>query len=160
MIPLNGEAEVASGYIGVTVGGQHRELPTLKIKAAREWKESLAERIPEWFNADRQSIIDVLSIGNDVAFDLVVDYDRSGALGGKEWLEDNADDSEVYRVLKQIIDRHFPFLADVPMLTQMVSRVVGQMRLTGLTAAPSLPASSTSSPLPNGAATHKRSKRN
>jgi hypothetical protein len=144
---MRSEEEVLSGQISVVIGGERRSLPTLKIRAAREWKTKLGERLPALFKVDRDSIVDLFGIASDSLFDILVEYDTSNALGGRDWLEEHLDDGEVYHIVRQIIDVHFPFLKDVPTALQAVRQVNAQAAMLALQQPP---APSTNGPSPNG----------
>jgi hypothetical protein len=158
------EQAVAFGVIPVRLGGQERVLPTLKIKPAREWKAKLARvaggtiaefNVPGQGGAD--SIDGVAKLGllaGDTILDLVLEYDQGGALGGRDWIEEHADDAEIYTVLKAILAVHFPFVRDVLGATKELGRL-----LTDGTSVPSVPASSPPSPSPTGTSIPERSKK-
>lgn len=158
------EADKALGVIRVTFAGEQRMLPTLKIASAREWKSRLlgavGGNIAEFYVEGQtvgSAIKDLGSlavIGSDLILDLVLEYDKAGALGGREWMEEHADDSEVYRLLKTMAGVHFPYVADL----QAAMTEVYRMFVTTSTASPSAPEESTSTPSSPGVSRQPRSK--
>jgi hypothetical protein len=118
--------EVAGGYILVNWGEEKpRQLPTLKIRAERDWKYGLGEtlntyQIPfnvEGLRAGGQSAVEALApltqLPTEVMLDLVSSYDATGALGGRAYLEENTDSAQLYRVLRVILRVVFPFADDL-----------------------------------------------
>jgi hypothetical protein len=102
------------GILRITVGSVEKEVPTLPLRPAREWQrlvtaESGGFGLPplrDWANDDvgRFSNLTV-----DKLLDLVIAYDRSGALGGRDWLEENADPAQLYAAAEAMADNAFPF---------------------------------------------------
>lgn len=160
--PVRTESEVASGLIPCRIGGVTRHMPTLKRKASQPWKESLARALTGTLagakvpgpdegasGGDTLAGIGHLALlANDTIAELVVDYDVTNALGGKAWLDEHADDRELYLILRQCLEVHFPFAKDVMGAMGMLAPVLG---MSG--AVQSQPASSTSGPSPIGAST-------
>jgi len=116
------EDAVAFGVIPVRMGGEPLLLRTRKIASARTWKLEVAERfgmsLPRFDIAGAggaDSVLSVMQMGDlasEAILDLVLSYDTEGALKGREWVEANADDGEVYRLFRAILDVHFPFARD------------------------------------------------
>lgn len=117
--------EVAGGFIRCRLGTEVRNLPTLKISDERAWKESLAKAVGtaqvsvDWealkAGGDRayHALTPMLSLPTDIALEMLVAYDKSGALGGREWLERNADSKQVYDLLVAVGRVVFPFVHDL-----------------------------------------------
>jgi hypothetical protein len=128
----------AAGLLHLTLGGSVVELPVLRIRQARAWKEQLAA-------------VDLSAGGEDaldqpieVMLELLAAYDVTGILGGRDAIEDRATDPEVYDAFRQLLAATFPFVA-TSALTADFSRLV--------VAAFYARASSTSGPSPAGAST-------
>jgi hypothetical protein len=146
--------DVLAGVLRIAVGGAEKIVPTLPIRATREWQAALAERDPsfapdnlnDWTRADASSFS---SLTLDAVLDIVVSYDRTGALGGRDWLEEHADPTQIYNAAQQMAEVAFPFAEDSTMLLRalVVDAVVG-----------SSPVSSTSGPSPTGGSTRARSR--
>ncbi|MBE3073124.1 MAG: hypothetical protein IMZ67_09125 [Acidobacteria bacterium] len=106
--------DVAAGILRIAIEGTVREVPTLKAKYVGEWGNLFGgvggadEAIGEWTMAD-VSQFSTRSI--ESLIDLIVAYDRSGALGGREWLEEHADPGQLHEALVQMVGNAFP-LAD------------------------------------------------
>jgi hypothetical protein len=147
--------EAATGFLRVTVGGIVKRVPTLKIAAVREWKDEIA-RGPSGFVVPATDddwtaavVAEFTGLSIETVLDLVVAYDKTGALGGREWLEQNADPSEVYEAALAMAGNAFPFWTDVPagLAALVVRRVVE-----------SKPPSSTNGRSPGGDSTRRRSR--
>jgi hypothetical protein len=108
------EEEVLSGLLQVSVGGMAKAVPTLKVVHVAEWGRLLAPasvgKVPtEW------TMSDVASISGQTAerlLDLIVAYDRTGALGGREWLAEHADPAQLHAIVVQMVGNAFPLAVD------------------------------------------------
>lgn len=145
--------DVAAGVLRIAVGGTVRAVPTLKARWIGEWAEAFTiagdggKAIGEWTMDDftrfaAGSVERLLS--------LVVAYDRTAALGGREWLEENADPTELHEALVAMVGNAFPLASDP---TVLVDLVIAQA------AAGSIPPSSTSGASSTGTSTRTRSGR-
>ena len=125
--PLRPDEEVAGGYISVTMGGQAKRLPVLPIVRNRDWKRQFDEMIAELgMNAesdDFDEIVRALSDSIEKMLDLLIAYDETAALGGREWMEQHASDGEVYEAFKRVKDAAYPFGFD------LMARVLGEVRM-------------------------------
>lgn len=138
------EEELAGGFLRCRVGASTRDMQTLKMRAEREWKVLLAERLTglaevEVGEADftdfgnpntLKAIAPLANLPSDLMLDLVVAYDRGGALGGREFLEENADSGQLFAILMRIGHVVFPFV------TSLRSLIVEVLRLRALSALP------------------------
>jgi hypothetical protein len=149
------EEEVASGLLLVSVGGVVKSMPTLPIKHIPEWAKLLDAVTPSGIAASNpdDGFGLIARVTNTALLDLVVAYDRTGALGGREWLEENADPAELKAAAVQMADNAFPFGEAAAVIGTAVMTRVGQA------AAASDPPSSTNGPSPTGASARKRSAR-
>lgn len=151
--PLRPDEEVAGGYISVTMGGQAKRLPVLPIVRNREWKRQFDEMVAELgMNAesdDFEEIVRALSDSIDKMLDLLLAYDETSALGGREWLDSHATDREVYEAFKKVKDAAYPFGFD------LMARVLGEVRMNMARLAAG--SKSTSSSPPSTAGRPKRS---
>lgn len=154
-MPLDRAPEdVAAGVLRFTFGGQERVVPTLKIRASRDWIRAGVAKLPalQAVLAGDQSpegLDQLIALGYDAALEQVLAYDRTGALGGRDWLEDNADPTELYEALRAMGQVALPFVGDLKGLLAILPGL-----LEG--AAPddtSESTSSTSSPSPSGVST-------
>ena len=148
--------DVLAGVLRIAVGGVERIVPTLPLRATREWQAQLAAgpsgfSVPvtedDWTAAN---VSEFAGLTLDTVLDMVVAYDRTGALGGREWLDENADPAQLYAAAEQMAEVAYPFADNVRLLLAalVVRTVVGS---------PSL--KSTNGRLPIGASTRSRSKR-
>ena len=125
--PLRPDEEVAGGYISVTLGAQAKRLPVLPIVRNREWKRQFDAMVAELGmnteSDDFEEVVRALSDSIEKMLDLLIAYDETGALGGKEWIERHASDGEVYETFKKVKDAAYPFGFD------LMARVLGEVRL-------------------------------
>ena len=145
------EAEIAGGFIRITMGGTTREVPTLKIGAARAWKDGLGSHLsrlnaldltldPKDPDATVRSLTPLLNISTDAMIDILLSYDARSVLGGREWIEENADESEVYAALRKVLGVVFPFVLDartlletaLPLVQRFVAQSGGSLSTSGL----------------------------
>ena len=114
--------DVLAGVLRIAVGGVEKIVPTLPLRATREWQATLA-RGPAAFSVPvtdddwtAATVSEFTGLTLDTILNVVVAYDRSGALGGREWLEDNADPAQLYAAASQMAEVAFPFATNIPML--------------------------------------------
>ena len=147
--------DVLAGVLRIAVGGVEKIVPTLPLRATREWQTLLASRpsgfsVPvtddDWTPAN---VSEFTGLTLEATIELVVAYDRSGALGGREWLEEHADPAQLYAAAEQMAEVAFPFAENIRMLLAalVVRSVVG-----------SSSTSSTNGHSPTGASTRAHSK--
>lgn len=142
--------DVASGVLRIAIGGSVKQVPTLKAKYVSQWgalfSDRGAEPVGEW------TMDDVVAFSEGSVsrlVDLVVAYDMTGALGGREWLEEHADPAQLNAALILMIGNAFP-LADAATLASLtLARAAVQ----------SLRPSSTNGHSPTGTSTRTRSDR-
>ena len=127
-----------------------REVPTLKAKYIGKWGALFAVAgdgpIGDWTMDD----VVTFSEGSvERLVELVVAYDVTGALGGREWLEEHADPAQLNAALILMIGNAFP-LADPDTLASLtLARAAVQ----------SVRASSTNGASPRGTSTRTKSER-
>ena len=123
--------DVAAGILRIAVGGSVREVPTLKAKYVGAWAELVLltdtdgtavaiKPLEQWTAGD---VAALAGPSLERIVDLIVAYDRAGALGGKEWLLENADPPQLQTALTQMLGNAFP-LADSPEV--LAATVMGQ----------------------------------
>ena len=147
--------DVATGVLRVSVGGAVRVMPTLPIKYVPEWAAVLDAKTPTLIDPvdASEGFRTIATITLTGLLDLIVAYDRTGALGGREWLEEHADPMELRDAVVAMAGNAFPFGEG--------AGVVGQMLMDQIkrAVAPPIPAKSTNGRSPTGASTRKRSAR-
>lgn len=115
--PARTEEEVVAGLLPVTVGGIKKPLRILTMRESRVWKLSLVKIVGTDVAAiDVKKAEDVgtlVDAASDKILDLVVAYDVDGTIGGREWLETNASDLEVYTIFRRLLEVSFPFVKDL-----------------------------------------------
>jgi hypothetical protein len=155
--PLRSDEEVAGGFISATLGGQVRRLPVLPRARNREFQKVYADKVRTTIaNAgklgDLEDVIEMMSSSIDEMLDIVLFYDESATLGGREWIDAHATDREIYDLFKQVTHAAHPFgkdlLALIPDLRSMLLRAT--IRMAG--------SASTSSSRRSTAGSRKRSK--
>lgn len=99
------EEQVVAGTISVTKDGRALSLPVLKIKRAREWRTAVAEA----FDGVEPEGADAMNAPADKILDLVVAYDHTNTLGGRESIEDSMTDEELYDAFLVMWRKTFPF---------------------------------------------------
>lgn len=152
--PKRTELEIVSrAGIPVIVGGVEKRIPILPMGPTRRWRERLAEEAGAQYGQLRSmsDLTGALAAAGDLTdklLELVLEYDREAALGGREWLEEHATDDEVYEAWKAIARHAYPFsrdLARTPALLEMLLDAAGRA------GAAAEPEPSTNSPSTNGA---------
>lgn len=140
------EAEIVTrAGLPVVLGGVAKRVPPLTIGANRRWKELVVATVREQTGASLASLNDwntvaALLVGaTDMLLDLLLAYDETSALGGREWIEAHATDEEVYAAFKVVATAAFPFARDAGRFPSLIAEVLK-----------AVPASSTSSPSPSG----------
>lgn len=107
------------------MGGRERELPVRTIASARAWKAELVSVLAENIGQMRFDSIEdtgaVAAAVGDRILELVVAYDETAALGGREYLEKTATDAEVYLAFREILEVSFPFVRDLPSAVAVLS---------------------------------------
>jgi hypothetical protein len=154
MVERNPE-DVVTGVLQLSFGGVVKSMPTLKIKQIPEWAAVLDARTPSTpAPADSAAgFTFVAQITLSGLLDLVVAYDRTGALGGREWLEENADPTELREAALAMAGNAFPFGEGAGVVGRMLMDLIKQA------VAPSPPPKSTNGRSPGGVSTRKRSAR-
>ena len=146
------EEDILAGVLRIRVGGVEKTMPTLKLKAAREWKAQLigvmSSRLDGFNVTGTADFAQLAQLAGDQMLDLVLAYDKTGALGGREWLEDNADDAQLYAVLRQALEVSFPFVTDLAAVAGMLRSVMAGTALAQ--PAPSAGGKSTNGRSPTG----------
>lgn len=146
--------DVLAGVLRIAVGGVEKIVPTLPIRATREWQAQIAKGpeafaprdLDDWTPAEA---FDFTFLTLDAIVDIVVAYDRTGALGGREWLEEHADPAQLYAASAKMAEVAFPFAEDTKVLLAalVANRVVA-----------STLQSSTNGPSPIGASRRRASR--
>jgi len=113
------EAEIVSGTITVRIGKVEKSLPIRTIERSREWKRSLARALAGGDGIGKMDLATAEDGGavavalGDRLLDLVVEYDETAALGGREWVAANGTDAEVYAIFRELLELSFPFAGDL-----------------------------------------------
>ena len=140
--------------LSLRLGGYAKSLPVLSIEDNENWQKVFAKALSEKLRSVEkittwEQAVTVASASTSLMLDLLTEYDKSGALGGKDWLRKNATPSEIYDAFKEVAQASYPFARDVsrfPALVQLLLTQVAQVS-----------EQSSSSPSTNGSGPRKRS---
>lgn len=105
------EGAALSGTLHLVIGGRPRELAVLKIKQSREWKAKLGD-VAKGIELDDDlgvTIARLANLASEVALDLLVAYDLQEVLGGREAIEEQATDPELFAALEELVKVTYPF---------------------------------------------------
>ena len=149
--------DILAGVLRINVGGIEKRVPTLPMNASAEWQEALGAQLGGFarnLSTDQSadSLMGFAQFTQQAILDAVVAYDRSGALGGREWLAEHADPAQLYIAFRQMAEVVFPFVADVRSLLAMLPGLLAQADVG------SSSPSSTNGHSPTGGSTPARSK--
>lgn len=120
----------------MTVGGQARSLPELTRVRNREFQKFYAEKVRSTLKATEElteldDVINLMSSSIDEMMEIVLVYDETNALGGRDYLDSHATDREIYEAFKKVTDAAHPFgkdlLARVPNLSSILLRAAMAM---------------------------------
>lgn len=151
--------DVLAGVLRISVGGVEKLVPTLKLRGSRDWQALVADKLAAIKpalaadpTADTIAGVTRLAMGSIV--ELILEYDKTSALGGREWLEDNADPAQLYAAVRQMGQVAFPFVDDLVTLVAAFPTLFVTTRQDG----PSDGMSSTNGRSPSGASSPTTSK--
>lgn len=102
----------------IPIAGEDREVAVLPVRRSNEWKAAVAEvlaseKLRGLRISEAGDLGSLFVMAGDLILDLVCRYDHANALGGREYLLDNADDRELYGALVQMLRATFPWARDV-----------------------------------------------
>jgi len=164
--------DLAAGILRIAIGGSVKAVPTLPIKDIPAWAELLDELTPSMPPApaddglgddrpddelppadDPRGYQTLTKATTESLLRIVTAYDRTGALGGREWLEEHADLFQLKTAAEQMAANAFPLgEGDV-----MIAQVLLAQIMRG--AVPSPRPSSTNGASPTGTRRPNRSER-
>lgn len=113
--PERPEEEQIRGILTVTIDGQKRAVPTLKRVHSREWKQQVTRTIASIDLPDTDDIellVRTATLTDDIIFELVIAYDRTNALGGREYLDEHADDRDIHEAFEVMLRAASPKVDD------------------------------------------------
>jgi len=147
--------DVLSGVLRIPVGGVEKVVPTLSIKATRGWVAFVAGKFGDFSSVmgrDQSpgTFEAFATLGLDAIVEVVMAYDQTGALGGRDWLEEHADPAQLYGAARAMGEVSAPFVNDLRAVLGMFPGL--------LAAVASKPPSSTNGRSRTGASTRGRSK--
>lgn len=139
-------ARIGAAWTELGGVGEQPQLP-----ASSQFKAQVHGADPEATGSpstDWTALFGLLAGLTPLQIELLVAYDKGGALGGTEWIRANADRTEVYEAIKAIVVHELPFLRDALKAPGLLQGLLRQVQ-----------ASSTPSPSPSGDASPTRSGR-
>ena len=103
--------ETGEAFLFTLDGDPRPPVPTLEGWVLREWIGRYASVYTTMIEARSQiaSLDDMLRLENvteDGLLDALVSYDRTGALGSRDWLEENLTLDQVMIMLQRIVRTH------------------------------------------------------
>jgi hypothetical protein len=148
------EEDAVTRVLRISVGGVVKTMPTLPIKHIAEWAKLLDVLTPSTVapGDPNEGFTLIASVTLTSLLDLVIAYDQTGALGGREWLEEHADPAELKAAAEAMAGNAFPFGEAGAVIASMVVTIIRA-------AVPSKRPSSTNGSSTSGDSTRKRSAR-
>lgn len=143
---------LARAGVPLVIGGETRLVTPLTIAQNREWKRLLADKIAGLdIGSSWASFLLRLSTLTDDQVELLVAYDRHNALGGREWIEAHATDTEVWDALKEVLELAYPQLRELKKLPigEMIPSIV--RLVTGQSMSSASPSGDSTQPASTGA---------
>lgn len=139
-----------SGFLRLRFGSVDVLVPTLPLRPSEEWVALLDKQLTEVAKSvgavgDQVDLIALATRSQSAAQDLVLAYDRTGAIeGGREWLRENAWPQQIKDALEVMRQAAIPFGAGAELMQLMAAAA---MRAVALSAEQN----STNGPSPTGA---------
>ncbi len=150
------EEQALAGLLPVRMGGTVHAVPTLKIKDSRKWREKVREKLgfdPAKLDLSTDPFQAIAAIADtDQLLDLVLTFDTTHVLGTRTQVEAKATDEEVWAAAWDMLGATFPLVSRARSAVKAYG-LEEFMRLATRLLEPSNPASSRSTPSPNGVST-------
>lgn len=142
------QEELAGGFLRCQVGASTIDLPTLKMRDERGWKILLAKRLNELAEtevgeadftdfgnpATLKATAELIHLPAEAALDLLVAYDKTGVLGGKEGIEETMDSAQIWALLRRVFFVVFPFVTSIGSMLSEIQRIgMSPSLVSGLT---------------------------
>ena len=110
--------DVVAGILRIAVGGSERPIQTLNLRESRTWLVLACSKIAGFrglINGDDsiESLSEFADTSLDTILDVVVAYDKQSMLGGRDWLEEHADPTQLYLAARDMGEVSLPFVHDV-----------------------------------------------
>lgn len=158
-MPLT-DSEVLAGALDVRFGQRRVTLPILTIAQNETWQALVGQRLATDVGGLSYESLANLHRSTGATFDTVVElvlaYDLSNVLGGREVLRTEASNAQVWALFRRLLEASYPFATDLRtvalVVMDMISRaqVIAAMaevdQTRGPTSTPTLPATGTPSP--------------
>lgn len=116
------EADRLAGTLRLRFAGGEKLVPALRLGAGRRWIEALVETMTAVAATSTEGpdgLLRLASATTDGAVDALLAYDTTNVLGGREWLDGNAEAFEIRDALDTMRARAIPF-GEAAGLTQLI----------------------------------------
>lgn len=105
---------LALGLLPVVVGGQEVEVPKLKFRAGLQWRKAAMATYSELAGvefdpAHLEQSADLIDKLDDMLLGLIIDYDATDVLGGRDGLEDAIYPNEIAPIFQAMLNATLPF---------------------------------------------------
>ena len=130
-----GEQEAFAETITGTVNGEPITIPVLRIKHADAWRTELEVQAAVVGTSIFEGLPGMIGMSSsmiEAMLELVIAYDRTGVLGGRDVFVENASDGEAWALFKQMIDASYPFVDDLNRMGLLLSKVTSAPSTSGL----------------------------
>ena len=130
--PLRADADVVAGTLHMRLGGYDKTLPELTIEENEVWQGKLVTGLAEVLQTmdavkDWDQAVRLVSRSTPLMVDLLIAYDKSGMLGGRDWLRKNATNSELYDAFKEVAVASYPFARDLRQFPSLAVLLLDQV---------------------------------
>lgn len=110
--------DVVAGILRIAVGGSERPIQTLNLRESRGWLVFACSKIAGFRGLimgddSIESLTEFADTSLDTILDVVVAYDKQSMLGGRDWLEEHADPTQLYQAARDMGEVSLPFVHDV-----------------------------------------------
>lgn len=131
----------AAGLLPIEVGDERKLVPVLPMAYADNWAARLSAALASVADeaaqdlsarndgeaAAREALLLRLNrLSNERALELVLEFDRKGALGGRAWLLEHASPGQLKRALAAMKDECLPFAEEMTLATMLTEVVLSR----------------------------------
>jgi len=115
LLPERSAQDILAGQLHVRLGGERYTMRVLPIKANREWKEALEDRLSNLLGMldasgdSLEAVMAAFATATPQLIEALYSYDKDGVLPPIEALEEMATDTEVLRGVLEVWSAANPF---------------------------------------------------
>lgn len=116
------EADRLRGKLRLQFAGGEKVIPALRLDDGAEWIEVLVQKmtaVAVTSTEGPEGLLRLTAATTEAAVEAVLAYDKTGALGGREWLRVNAEATDIRDALDTMRARALPF-GEAAGLTQLI----------------------------------------